>query len=264
MWHFSEDGIMKSVIDCLNLGKSFGSYRAVEGVTFQLPEGSIMGFVGPNGSGKTTIIRVLCGVLIPSEGKASVLGYDVKEEAEEIKQRIGYMSQKFSLYDDLTVAENLSFYAGVYNLKGTSAREQKQRVIERIGLEERLKQMVKALSGGWKQRVALACALIHNPRLLILDEPTAGVDPVSRRVFWDIIHQLAREGMTILVSTHYMDEAETCNYLGFIFYGRLIAFGAPAEMKAAEGKANLDDLFIYYVEHQSPDDPRNQNLGKRG
>lgn len=255
---------MKNVIICSDLGKSFGSYRAVEGVNFQLPEGSIMGFVGPNGSGKTTIIRMLCGVLIPTEGKASVLGYDVKEQAEEIKQRIGYMSQKFSLYEDLTVAENLNFYAGVYNLKGASAREQIQQVIKRIGLEERLKQMVRALSGGWKQRVALACALIHDPLILILDEPTAGVDPVSRRVFWDIIHQLAREGMTILVSTHYMDEAETCDYLGFIFYGKLIAFGVPAEMKAAEGKANLDDLFIYYVEHQSPDDPRNLNLGKRG
>ncbi len=255
---------MNNAIDCLNLGKSFGSYKAVEGVNFQLPAGAIMGFVGPNGSGKTTIIRMLCGVLIPSAGKASVLGYDVKEQSEEIKQRIGYMSQKFSLYDDLTVAENLDFYAGVYDLQGKSAREQVQRVVERIGLAERLKQMVRALSGGWKQRVALACALIHNPRLLILDEPTAGVDPVSRRVFWNIIHQLAGEGMTVLVSTHYMDEAETCDYLGFVFYGRLIAFGAPAEMKAAEGKANLDDLFIYYVEHQSPDDPRNQNLKKRG
>lgn len=255
---------MKSAIDCLNLGKSFGKYRAVEDVTFQLPAGAIMGFVGPNGSGKTTIIRMLCGVLIPTEGTASVLGYDVKTQSEEIKQRIGYMSQRFSLYDDLTVAENLSFYAGVYNLKGTGARDQKQRVIERIGLEDRLKQMVKALSGGWKQRVALACSLIHNPQLLILDEPTSGVDPVSRRIFWDIIHQLSREGMTILVSTHYMDEAEGCDYLGFIFYGKLIAFGAPAAMKEREGKANLDDLFIYYVEQESSEDPRNQYLGKRG
>jgi ABC-2 type transport system ATP-binding protein len=255
---------MKNAIDCVNLGKSFGNYKAVEGVTFQLPEGSIMGFVGPNGSGKTTIIRMLCGVLLPTEGTASVLGYDVKTQSEEIKQRIGYMSQKFSLYEDMTVAENLSFYAGVYNLKGTAAREQKQQVIERIGLEERLKQMVSALSGGWKQRVALACSLIHNPKLLILDEPTAGVDPVSRRVFWNIIHQLSTEGMTILVSTHYMDEAEGCDYLGFIFYGKLIAFGIPAEMKERENKVNLDDLFIYYVEQQSPEDPRNLNLRKRG
>lgn len=255
---------MKRAIDCLDLGKRFGNYTAVQGVTFQLPEGSIMGFVGPNGAGKTTIIRLLCGVLIPTEGTATVLGFNVKAQSEEIKQRIGYMSQKFSLYEDLTVAENLNFYAGVYGLKGTAAREQKLRIIGRIGLEDRLKQMVKSLSGGWKQRVALACSLIHNPRLLVLDEPTAGVDPVSRRTFWDIIRQLSREGMTILVSTHYMDEAESCDFLGFVFYGRLIAFGTPAEMKERESKGNLDDLFIYYVEHESPEDPRNQKFKKRG
>ncbi|MFZ3100918.1 MAG: ABC transporter ATP-binding protein [Desulfitobacteriaceae bacterium] len=255
---------MKCAIDCLDLEKHFGNYTAVQDVTFQLPEGSIMGFVGPNGAGKTTIIRLLCGVLIPTEGTATVLGFNVKEQSEEIKQRIGYMSQKFSLYEDMTVAENLNFYAGVYGLKGTAAREQKLRVIGRIGLEDRLKQMVKSLSGGWKQRVALACSLIHNPRLLVLDEPTAGVDPVSRRIFWDIICQLSREGMTILVSTHYMDEAESCDFLGFVFYGRLIAFGTPAEMKERENKANLDDLFIYYVEHEATEDPRNQKLEKRG
>lgn len=255
---------MKQAIDCLALEKRFGKYTAVQGVSFQLPEGSIMGFVGPNGAGKTTIIRMLCGVMIPTEGTATVLGYDVKAQSEEIKQRIGYMSQKFSLYEDLTVEENLNFYAGVYRLKGTNAREQKMRVIKRIGLEERLKQMVKSLSGGWKQRVALACSLLHNPCLLVLDEPTAGVDPVSRRVFWDIIRQLSSEGMTILVSTHYMDEAESCDYLGFVFYGKLIAFGTPAEMKERENKGSLDDLFIYYVEHESLEDPRNQNIGKSG
>ncbi|MHB1653646.1 MAG: ABC transporter ATP-binding protein [Desulfitobacteriaceae bacterium] len=255
---------MNAAINCNSLGKRFGNYTAVQGVTFQLPEGAIMGFVGPNGAGKTTVIRMLCGVLIPSEGEATVLGYDVRTQSEEIKQRIGYMSQKFSLYEDLTVAENLDFYSGVYSLKGTAAKEQKARVIARIGLIERLGQLVGSLSGGWKQRVALACSLLHNPRLLVLDEPTAGVDPVSRRVFWEFIHQLAKEGMTILVSTHYMDEADSCDYLGFVFYGQLIAFGTPAEMKKQEDKGNLDDLFIYYVEHESLDDPRNQNLDKRG
>jgi ABC-2 type transport system ATP-binding protein len=255
---------MKLAIDCQGLVKRFGEYTAVQGATFQIPPGAIMGFVGPNGAGKTTIIRMVCGVLVPTEGQATVLGFDVKSQPEEIKQRIGYMSQKFSLYDDLTVAENLDFYAGVYNLRGKSARAQKERVIERIGLSARTSQLVSSLSGGWKQRVALACALLHSPQLLVLDEPTAGVDPVSRRVFWDIIHQLAHEGMTILVSTHYMDEAASCDYLGFVFYGRLIAFGSPEEMKLKENKESLDDLFIYFVEHEAPEDPRNLAVRRGG
>jgi len=255
---------MKLAIDCQGLGKRFGTYTAVQGVTFQIPPGTIMGFVGPNGAGKTTIIRMLCGVLVPTEGQATVLGYDVLTQPEEIKQRIGYMSQKFSLYEDLTVGENLNFYAGVYNMRGKEVLVQKERVIKLIGLGDRTSQLVASLSGGWKQRVALGCALLHNPQLLILDEPTAGVDPVSRRVFWDLIHQLAKEGMTVLVSTHYMDEADTCDYLGFIFYGRLIAFGSPADMKNREAKDNLDDLFIYYVEHEASDDPRNLVIKKGG
>lgn len=255
---------MKLAIDCQGLTKKFGSYTAVQDVTFQLPSGKIMGFVGPNGAGKTTTIRMLCGVLLPTGGNATVLGFDVKTQPDEIKQRIGYMSQKFSLYEDLTVAENLEFYAGVYSLQGEKARQSITKVIERIGLEGRTSQLVSALSGGWKQRVALACSLLHNPQLLVLDEPTAGVDPVSRRIFWDLIRQLAKEGITVLVSTHYMDEADTCDYLGFVFYGRLIAFGPPPEMKQKEGKGNLDDLFIYYVEHEAEEDPRNQALRRRG
>ena len=253
---------MEDAINAKDLAKKFGNYIAVKGVTFQLPRGSIMGFVGPNGAGKTTIIRILCGVLIPSEGSATVLGYDVMTESEDIKQNIGYMSQKFSLYEDLTVEENIDFYAGIYNLSGADAQKHKEKIIERIGLSERLKQLVQSLSGGWKQRVALACAFLHEPQLLVLDEPTAGVDPVSRRVFWDIIHQLSKEGITILVSTHYMDEADACDYLGFVFYGQLIAFGTPADMKKQENKANLDDLFIYYVEREAADDPRNLALRK--
>jgi ABC-2 type transport system ATP-binding protein len=255
---------MKLAIDCQGLVKRFGTYTAVQGVTFQIPHGTIMGFVGPNGAGKTTIIRMLCGVLVPTEGQATVLSFDVLTQPEEIKQRIGYMSQKFSLYEDLTVGENLDFYAGVYSLRGKIAHAEKTRVIERIGLGDRTSQLVSSLSGGWKQRVALACALLHNPQLLILDEPTAGVDPVSRRVFWALIHQLAKEGMTVLVSTHYMDEAATCDYFGFVFYGRLIAFGSPDDMKKREAKDNLDDLFVYYVEHEASDDPRNLTLKKGG
>jgi len=255
---------MKLAIDCQGLVKRFGSYTAVQGVTFQIPQGTILGFVGPNGAGKTTIIRMLCGVLVPTEGQATVLGFDVRTQPEEIKQRIGYMSQKFSLYEDLTVGENLDFYAGVYSLRGKIARTAKIQVIERIGLGDRTPQLVSSLSGGWKQRVALGCALLHNPQLLILDEPTAGVDPVSRRIFWDLIHQLAKEGMTVMVSTHYMDEADSCDFLGFVFYGRLIAFGSPEEMKKREAKDNLDDLFIYYVEHEASDDPRNLVIKKGG
>ncbi|HZK55083.1 MAG TPA: ABC transporter ATP-binding protein [Desulfosporosinus sp.] len=255
---------MNLAIDCQGLVKRFGNYTAVQGVSFQIAPGKIMGFVGPNGSGKTTIIRMLCGVLVPTEGQATVLGFDVLTQPEEIKQRIGYMSQKFSLYDDLTVGENIDFYAGVYNLQGKIARAEKARVIELIGLGDRTSQLVASLSGGWKQRVALGCALLHNPQLLILDEPTAGVDPVTRRVFWDLIHKLAKEGMTVLVSTHYMDEADTCDYLGFVFYGRLIAFGSPEAMKKSEAKDNLDDLFIYYVQHEASDDPRNLVLKKGG
>jgi len=253
---------MAPAIDCQGLVKRFGSYTAVQGVTFQLPAGKIMGFVGPNGAGKTTIIRMLCGVLLPSEGRATVLGFDVRSQAEEIKQRIGYMSQKFSLYEDLTVQENLDFYAGVYGLHGETVRIRQGQVIDRIGLHERTGQPVAALSGGWKQRVALACSLLHAPQLLVLDEPTAGVDPVSRRVFWDLIRRLAAEGVTVLVSTHYMDEAATCDYLGFVFYGRLIAYGPPDEMKKREGKNNLDDLFIDYVQREASDDPRNRAVAR--
>jgi ABC-2 type transport system ATP-binding protein len=253
---------LEYAIDAKDLVKKFGNYTAVRGVTFQIPPGTIMGFVGPNGAGKTTIIRMLCGVLIPSEGTATVLGYDVMTQTEEIKQNIGYMSQKFSLYEDLTVEENIDFYAGIYNLSGVKAKEHKEKIVARIGLSDRLKQLVQSLSGGWKQRVALACAFLHEPKLLVLDEPTAGVDPVSRRVFWNIIHQLSKEGVTVFVSTHYMDEADACDFLGFVFYGQLIAFGTPAEMKEKEHKANLDDLFIYYVEREETDDPRNLGLRK--
>lgn len=255
---------MELAIDAQNLEKKFGSYTAVQGVSFTLPRGKIMGFVGPNGAGKTTTIRMLCGVLIPTSGEATVLGYDVLTQAESIKQNIGYMSQKFSLYEDLTVKENIDFYAGVYNLKGKEKEVQKEKIISRIGLEDRLKQLVFSLSGGWKQRVSLACALLHDPKLIVLDEPTAGVDPVSRRVFWQIIHQLSAEGMTVLVSTHYMDEADTCDYLGFVFHGQLIAFGTPEEMKKREQIDNLDDLFIHYVEQEQNDDPRNHILGQKG
>lgn len=241
---------MEPAIACQNLTKDFGKRRVVDRVTLSVPKGSIFGFLGPNGSGKSTTIRMLCGLLTPTSGSGQVLGYDILKESETIKQHIGYMSQKFSLYEDLTVAENLDFYAGIYGLSRRQAASRKRELIELAGLGGREDQLAGTLSGGWKQRLALSCALLHRPELLILDEPTAGVDPVSRRVFWDIIRQMAKEGITILVSTHYMDEAAACDRIGFIFYGRLLAVGTPRELMQRLGKDNLDDVFIHFVREE--------------
>jgi ABC-2 type transport system ATP-binding protein len=237
-----------NAIEVKGLCKSFGHFKAVEDISFVVPRGKIFGFLGPNGSGKSTTIRMLCGVLTPTEGTAYVLGYDVKKEVEKIKQSIGYMSQRFSLYEDLTVSENLDFYAGVYGLSKKEREERKKGIIAMAGLTGREKNITKNLSGGWKQRLALGCALIHRPKLLVLDEPTAGVDPVSRRIFWEMIYTLAKQGMTVLVTTHYMDEASSCDELAFIFNGKLMAAGAPKELIEKEGVNNLEDVFIKYVE----------------
>lgn len=230
------------------LTKKFQERVAVNNISISIPKGSIYGFLGPNGSGKSTTIRMLCGLLIPTSGTGTVLGFDVNKESEEIKQRIGYMSQKFSLYEDLTVDENLDFYAGIYGITGQTLKQRKQELIEMAGLTGREKQLAGSLSGGWKQRLALSCALLHQPELLILDEPTAGVDPVSRRIFWDVIHNLAKEGITVLVSTHYMDEASTCDSIGFIFYGNLLTQGTPQQLIEQMGVDNLEDVFIRLVE----------------
>lgn len=237
-----------NAIEVNGLVKKFGDYTAVDNISFEVPKGKIFGFLGPNGSGKSTTIRMLCGVLTPTQGNASVLGYDIVKEAEKIKQNIGYMSQKFSLYEDLTVSENLDFYAGIYGLNKNQRDERKKAIISMAGLEGRENNLTRNLSGGWKQRLALGCALIHKPKLLILDEPTAGVDPVSRRIFWEMIYSLARQGITILVTTHYMDEASSCDLLGFIFNGKLIAIDTPEELIKNEQVSNLEDVFIKYVE----------------
>jgi ABC-2 type transport system ATP-binding protein len=237
-----------SAIEVKNLTKVFGSFKAVDDISFEVPEGKIFGFLGPNGSGKSTTIRMLCGVITPTEGTARVLGYDVKKESEKIKQSIGYMSQRFSLYEDLTVSENLDFYAGIYGLTKKERDERKKGIIAMAGLTGRERNITKNLSGGWKQRLALGCALIHKPRLLILDEPTAGVDPVSRRIFWEMIYTLAKQGITVLVTTHYMDEASSCDMLSFIFNGKIMASGTPEELIRQEGVRNLEDVFIKYVE----------------
>ena len=214
------------------LTRRFGRFTAVDGVSFSIPEGSVFGFLGPNGSGKTTTIRMLTGILEPSDGTAEILGTDLVAGREKVRENLGYMSQKFSLYDDLTVQENLDFYAGLFSLPAVLARERAAEVVEMAGLSGRTKDLAGSLSGGIRQRLALGCAILHRPKLLFLDEPTSGVDPRSRRRFWDIIYGLAAGGTTIMVTTHFMDEAEHCDAIGFMYDGRLIASGTPADLKA--------------------------------
>ena len=226
------------------LRKTFGALVAVEGLDLTVPSGQIFGLLGPNGSGKTTTIRLLTGLIPPTSGSAEVVGIDVVHEPEKVRRRIGYMSQRFGLYPDLTVRENLEFYAGVYGLIGA---ERKARIAEQVDayiLGERFDQLAGTLSGGWKQRLALACATTHRPDLVFLDEPTAGVDPASRRLFWQLIHREVKAGMTVLVTTHYMDEAEQCGQLAFLSRGHLIGVGTPKEITERFGLPTVEDVFI--------------------
>ncbi len=215
-------------INVTGLVKRFGDKTVVDHVTMRVAEGEIVGFLGPNGSGKTTTIRIMCGLLTPDEGEGEVLGYDLRTESLKIKREVGYMTQKFSFYEDLTIAENLEFVARLYQLKPVS--EHVDRTLGELGLTSRRNQLAGTLSGGWKQRLALAACIMHKPRLLLLDEPTAGVDPKARREFWDEIHHLARGGLTVLVSTHYMDEAERCHRISYISYGKMLASGSVADV----------------------------------
>jgi len=221
-------------IEVTGLTKKFGNFVAVNNISFTVPRGEIFGFLGPNGAGKTTTIRMLLGLLTPTGGTAQVIGFDVVKESEELRKRIGYMSQKFSLYNDLTVEENLNFYGGVYGVRGHRFKERKKYILELAGLTGRGRELTKNLSGGWKQRLALGVAIIHEPEVLFLDEPTAGVDPISRRAFWELIYDLAEGETTILVTTHYMDEAEHCQDLAFIQRGNLVAKGPPEEIKTTQ------------------------------
>jgi len=214
-----------------NLVKRFGDFCAVDDVSFTVKRGEIFGFLGPNGAGKSTTIRILCGLLSPTSGRAHVGGFNVATQAETLRNHIGYMSQRFSLYDDLTVEENIDFFAGIYRVPRGRRRERKDYVLQMAGLADRKDSMTRILSGGWKQRLALGCAILHEPPILFLDEPTSGVDPIARRGFWSLIYQLSDAGHTIFVSTHYMDEAEYCHRLALMYRGRIIALGEPSALK---------------------------------
>ena len=235
---------MTAVVHTENLTKVFGSVRAVDGVTFDIQQGEVFGVLGPNGSGKTTTIRMLCGLLLPTSGTATVTGFDIRTQSEEIRRNIGYMSQRFGMYDDMTVAENLDFYASLYGLAGAEKKRRMEELFDDLGLRPRANQLVGTLSGGWKQRVSLACAIAHHPAILFLDEPTAGVDPAARRRFWDMIYVLAKRGTTIVVTTHYMDEASRCQRIAFLSRGHLIAVGTAEEITRQFGQPTIEDVFI--------------------
>jgi ABC-2 type transport system ATP-binding protein len=231
-----------NAVEIRHLVKQFGDFVAVDNVTLDVGRGEIFGFLGPNGAGKSTTIRILCGLLEPTSGDATVAGFDVKTQPEQIKQNIGYMSQKFSLYDDLTVEENIDLFSGIYGVARDRRDERKKFVLAMSGLMERRKSMTRLLAGGWKQRLALGCAILHEPPILFLDEPTSGVDPIARRDFWDLIYQLSAAGHTVFVSTHYMDEAEYCHRLALMYRGKVIALGSPQQLKDSLVGHHIFDL----------------------
>lgn len=229
-------------VEARDLTRTFGDFVAVDHITFEVEPGEVFGFLGPNGSGKTTTIRMLCGLLPQTSGLGKVLGYDIATQSEQIKRQIGYMSQRFSLYDDLTVQENLSFYSSVYGVVGKQARLREGELLELAGLRGREHERTSNLSGGWKQRLALICAIVHKPPIIFLDEPTGGVDPAVRRAFWDVIYDLAETGVTVFVTTHFMDEAEHCHRAGLMYAGRLVALDTPDRLKQSVIQGELLEL----------------------
>jgi ABC-2 type transport system ATP-binding protein len=240
----SPSALAAPAVQTVGLRKAFGPLVAVEGLDLAIPRGQVFGLLGPNGSGKTTTIRMLCGLMAPTAGTASVVGHDIVRESEAIRRKIGYMSQRYGLYDDLTVYENVRFYGTVYGLHGQVRTERIESHLKELGLTERRNQLAGTLSGGWKQRLALACATAHEPEMLFLDEPTAGVDPAARRTFWETIYELAKGGTTILVTTHYMDEAARCERLAFLSRGHLIGVGTPDEITKQFDQPTIEDVFI--------------------
>jgi ABC-2 type transport system ATP-binding protein len=231
-----------------DLVKKFGSFVAVDDVSLKVGKGEIFGFLGPNGAGKSTTIRVLCGLLTPTSGRASVGGFDVARDPESIRRNIGYMSQKFSLYDDLTVEENIHFFSGIYGVPKNLRDERRDYVLKMAGIQDQHATMTRLLPGGWKQRLALGCAILHDPPILFLDEPTSGVDPIARRGFWDLIYQLSEAGRTVFVSTHYMEEAEYCHRVALMYRGRVIALGSPKELKDKLKVPTMEEVFIAMIE----------------
>ena len=235
----------ETVISVQNLTRRFGDFVAVDHINFEVQTGEIVGYLGPNGSGKTTTIRMLLGLLAPSEGQATVLGYDVFAQSEEVRSRVGYMSQKFAIYDDLTSLENLTFYGGVY---GITDKARIQRTLELVGLKGHESTLTRDMSTGWRQRLSLGIALVHEPKLLFLDEPTSGVDPTARREFWDLIYELAEGGVTILVTTHYMDEAEYCERVGVMRAGKLLAMDTPTALKRSIIQGDVWEVYVHPLE----------------
>lgn len=233
-----------NAIEATNLSKSFGNFTAVDAISFTVRRGEIFGFLGANGAGKTTAIRMLTGLSRPSGGEATVAGFDVFKQTEQIKANIGYMSQKFSLYEDLTVKENIRFYGGIYGLSGSLIRKKTEEILQSLGLEDHAKSLVRSLPLGWKQRLAFAVSSVHDPAIVFLDEPTGGVDPATRRQFWEMIYAAAHYGRTIFVTTHYMDEAEYCDRISIMVAGKIAAVGTPGQLKAQFGAANMDQVFL--------------------
>jgi ABC-2 type transport system ATP-binding protein len=231
-------------IDAHDLTRRFGAFTAVDCITFDVRAGEVFGFLGANGAGKTTAIRMLTGLLAPTSGRATVAGFDIARDAERVKRSIGYMSQRFSLYEDLTVRENIQLYGGIYDLSNRVIAERTGRMLARLGLESEADRFVRALPLGWRQKLAFSVALLHEPRVVFLDEPTSGVDPITRRQFWELIYETAARGTTVLVTTHYMDEAEYCDRLSIMAAGRIVAFGTPSELKRQADVPTIDELFV--------------------
>ena len=231
------------VITCKNLSKQFGDFKAVDGISFEVEQGEIFGFLGANGAGKTTAMRILCGLSYPTSGEATVAGFDVYKQQEQIKRNIGYMSQKFSLYDNLSILENIEFYGGVYGVSRAEIKQRSNELVTTLGLEKEAKKLVGSLPLGWKQKLAFSVAIFHRPKIVFLDEPTGGVDPITRRQFWDMIYEAAANGITVFVTTHYMDEAEYCNRITVMVDGRVEALDTPTNLKKQFNTNSMDDVF---------------------